>query len=127
MDTKRITKYADEATVLANAAKNIRHGNKREFILTIGGRSAGSSHAMTNEIRFLSMHVAMPQEVRDQIANGLESAVVVLKDLIKEVVDEAPGDDHLDLIEKALTGIEERRISRLEEAKASGEGSSDVR
>ena len=112
MDTERITKYADEATVLANTAKNIRLGHKREFILTVGGRCAGGSHAMTNEVRFLTMHAAMPQDVRDLIADGFEAAVDVLKKLIKEVVDETPGDDHHDLIEKALVGIKERHDAR---------------
>jgi hypothetical protein len=111
MNTKIINRYAAEATVLDTAAKNIRHSASRGFMLTIGGRYEGTSHPSIGEIRMLN-HAHMPQPVRDQLANAIESMSQVLKGLIKAEADAPLEEDHHDLYYKAMDGIKDRAIER---------------
>jgi hypothetical protein len=123
MNTNIINKYAAEATVLDTAAKNIRHSARCGFLLTIGGRFEGTSHPSTGEIRMLN-HAHMPQAVRDQLANAIESMSQVLKGLIKAEADAPLEEDHHDLYHKAMDGIKDRAAERtvlgMEKTKTEG-------
>lgn len=111
MNTKIINRYAAEATVLETAAKNIRHSASRGFMLTIGGRYEGANHPSTGEIRMLN-HAHMPQPVRDQLANAIESVSQVLKGLIKAEADAPLEEDQHDLYHRAMDGIKDRAAER---------------